>query len=164
MLADWYFRGLVSSAWAQVNIKDQFLTPKNVDPGQTGVGSSLVCHFEEKQDKKGNAPKSTLVSSTWAQGKISTISTVSSGQTKNTKTILIFANFKMIVSLIFVIACQTNTWTSTFVFRGLKPNIIFEASSPNVLCLIPSCDLRTIFLFMIFSVKPHHIARTDRNS
>ena len=42
----------MSSAWAQVNIKDQFLTPKNVDPGQTGVGSSLVCHFEEKQDKK----------------------------------------------------------------------------------------------------------------
>ena len=116
------------------------------------------------RQKKGNAPISTLVSSTWAQGKISTISTVSSGQTKNTKTILIFANFKMIVSLIFVIACQTNTWTSTFVFRGLKPNVIFEASSPNVLCLIPSCDLRTIFLFMIFSVKPHHIARTDRNS
>jgi len=31
--------------------KRSVFDPQNVDPGQTGVDSSLVCHFEEKQEK-----------------------------------------------------------------------------------------------------------------
>jgi hypothetical protein len=45
------FRGLVSSAWAQVNIKYQFLTPKMSTPVKPGSALHLFVTFEEKQDQ-----------------------------------------------------------------------------------------------------------------
>jgi hypothetical protein len=48
-----------------------------------------------------------------------------------------------------------------FVFRGPKPNIIFVASMPRYFVFNPVLRPADYFsLCDIFSVKPHHIART----
>jgi len=148
------FRGLVSSAWAQVNIKYHFLTPKMSTPVKPGSALHLFVTFEEKQDQTQH-PKVPWWAPHGPKGKCqqSALPLFRSDQKYQDHTNL-YPN--KIVSLIFVIACQTNTWTSDFVFRGLKPNIIFVAPSPRYFsCLIQSCDLRTFFLFVIYFQSNH---------
>jgi hypothetical protein len=130
ILADWYFRGLVSSAWAQVNIKDQFLTPKMSTPVKPGSTLHLFVTLR-KNKKKRNTHKYL---GELHMGPRENVNNQHCQFRSDQK----YQDHKslpnLIVSLIFVIACQTNTWTSTL-FLGAPSPTLFLWPQASIFCV-----------------------------
>jgi hypothetical protein len=141
----------VSSAWAQVNIKDQFLTPKMSTPVKPGSTLHLFVTLRKNKKKRNThkylgelhmGPREN-VNNQHCQFR-------SDQKYQDHKSL---PNFYCLIDICY---CLSNKYMNKyFVFRGPKPNIIFVASSLDILCLIQSCDLRTIFLFAIYFQSNH---------